>query len=335
LICIFVLGVFYNTLASATRFNQVSIFSNPSTELILQEQIREDTGVPLISTRVFHNKVVNYTRTLLKNAGEYFTMEYLFLYGGFPLRERIPDAGLFYIWQAPFLLMGIYIIVRRKKTNELILIAWWILLLVPSLFTFDEIPNVHRNLIIIPALTSIIALGIYEFLSYKKAKLFFKGIFVFVVFAAVFELAYFCHQYFIHYDNHRPWYRGYAYKDLASKLKLLYPKYDEIIITKGNQSPYIYLLFYGKYDPIAYQNEGSPRDLDYKGFDKYTFVPQGCPPVVKKEDETRVAGKSGVLYVDMGDCKLPKGAILIDIVYWKDGNPAFKLIEYKDEADGI
>ncbi len=333
LISIFILGLIYNTLASSTRFNQVSIFSNPRTELILQEQIREDWRNPIFLTRIFHNKIVNFTRTVLHNAGEYFTLDYLFLYGGFPQRERIPDTGLFYLWQLPFLLIGFYLIARRRKKHEVALVLWWVILLSPAFFTFDEIPNVHRNLVIIPAIITIISLGIYEVL--KKESYFRKLLLIGVLLVAFFELSYFAHQYFIHYDKHQPWYRGYAYKDLVVKLQKYHPLYKKIIVTKGNQSPYIYILFYSRYNPSKYQNEGSPRDLDYKGFDKYVFVPQGCPPIVKKEEEEMDTGEQGTLYVDQGDCPVPKGARLIDTVFWKDGTPAFKILDYPKNLKSV
>ncbi|HRN70396.1 MAG TPA: glycosyltransferase family 39 protein, partial [Candidatus Woesebacteria bacterium] len=49
------------------RFNQTSIFSQPETQLVLAEQIREDgvVGVPVLVARTFHNKVINYSQTFL------------------------------------------------------------------------------------------------------------------------------------------------------------------------------------------------------------------------------------------------------------------------------
>jgi hypothetical protein len=103
----------------------------------------------------------------------------------------------------------------------------------------------------------------------------------------------------------------------------LYPHYKQIVVTKSNASPYIYILFYSKFDPQRYQALGSPRDLDNTGFDKYLFVPYDCPL------KAGGIGKKNVLYIDKGSCVTPKGyATLLDTVYWKDNNPAFKLLEY-------
>src|SRR5207244_1439795 len=54
------------------RFNQVSIFGFPEAKLVLDEQLREDgmNGTPILLTRLFHNKMINYGLTFI---GEYFS----------------------------------------------------------------------------------------------------------------------------------------------------------------------------------------------------------------------------------------------------------------------
>lgn len=325
------LGFLYSLIASVSRFNQISIFSNPQTELVMQEQIREDQFNPVLITRIFHNKIVNYTRTVIYNAQQYFTLDFLALNGGYPQRERIPGVGLFYLWEIPFLLIGIYFIIKNKKRNEIFLILWWILLLAPSFITFDEIPNVHRTLVVLPAMCAIISIGIYNLVNNKSLKSLkiFPILAILFLITVVYEFSYFSHQYFVHFDSHQPWYRGYAYEELVNDLNRYYPKYKKIVITKSNSSPYIYILFYSKYNPQKYQAEGSPRDLDYTGFDKYYFVPLDCPLNGGKTGEDYVKGSPGILYVDTGTCITPTHNVkLLDIVKWKDGSPAFKLMEY-------
>ena len=329
LVTVLAIGILYTVVASVARFNQISIFSNPQTELIMQEQIREDQFTPVLITRIFHNKIVNYSRTILENTGQYFTFDYLFLNGGYPQRERIPDTGLFYIWEAPFLLIGLYAILRNKKRNEILLLLWWSLLLLPTVITFDEIPNVHRNLIILPPIAIIIGIGIYELVNYRlfRNTKFLILLSFLILIVSSYELLYFEHQYFVHNDLHHPWYRGYAYKELVTDLKKYYPNYKKIIVTKAQSSPYIYILFYSKYSPQKYQKEGSPRDLNYTGFDKYYFVPQDCPLTEGKTGE--VIGEQGILYVDSGNCVVPKHNVkLLDKVSWQDGASAFKLMEF-------
>ncbi len=327
-----VLGIFYSLVGSIERFNQLSIFSNPQTKLVMEEQIREDELNPILITRTFHNKIVNYARTILFNAQQYFTLDFLALSGGYPQRERTPGVGLFYLWEIPFLLVGIYTILKTKNKKGLTFISWWILLLLPVFITFDEIPNVHRTLIILPAICAIIAFGIYETLTYKtfqKSKL-YKPIILLLLALIIYEFSYFLHQYFVHQNLHHPWYRGYAYKELVLKLNNYHSNYKKIVITKGNSSPYIYILFFSKYDPNKYQNEGSPRDLNYSGFDKYYFVPLDCPLTGDKTGQDRLNSEENVLYVEVGKCDMSvKDTKTLDTIMWADGSKAFRILEYR------
>lgn len=333
LITIVIFGFVYNFIDSANRFKQIDIFSNPATKLTLEEQIREDQFLPSYQTRLLHNKVINYSRTILKNYGEYFTLDFLFLNGGYPFRERIPDVGLLYLWQIAFLLIGIFTVVYRKRKEEIFLFLWWAVLLLPLALTFDEIPNVHRSLIVLPPIIIIIAIGLFYFFQYKwikKTKIISIILLIFIIFIGSFEFFYFLHQYFRHQAVHKPWYRGYAYKELISELKNYYGNYKKIVITKGNSNAYIYVLFYNKYDPNKYQLTGSHRDEDNKGFDKYIFSPYDCPLSAGEKGLDPIRGEAGVLYVNKGDCLLPKYDVkLLKTIKWKDGSSAFKLAEYR------
>ena len=60
-------------------------------------------------------------------------------------------------------------------------------------------------------------------------------------------------------------------------------------------------------------------------------MPKDCPLTsnINKEGEVVVQGKKGFLYINSGDCPdLEKDTKLIKKIYWKDKNPAFKIIEY-------
>jgi 4-amino-4-deoxy-L-arabinose transferase-like glycosyltransferase len=320
------LGVFIvaalliSNLDSAKRFNQISILSTPETQLVLEEQIREDQSTPPFIARTFHNKIVNYGHTLLHNYSEYLTLDFLLFNGVEPPRMQIADAGLFYIWQMPFLLIGLYVLVRKRNNKSVLLISWWLILLLPAAFTANEIPHVYRALIVLPPMLIILAIGIYTCCSYVilKRSRFLMIIAALLLILSVWELFYYQHQYYIHQERHRPWYRGYAYKPLAEALQTLAPKYKKIIITKSHGSPYIHLLFYSKYNPSTYQAEGSLRDMDYKGFGKYIFVPETCSTQADMAN----------LYVVKGECDVPKNFKLVKTITWQDGTAAFKLIEY-------
>lgn len=328
LIAFIAVGSVLSMIDTTSRFQQINIFSHPETKLILEEQIREDQGQSPLLTRGFHNKAINYARTLLGNYGEYFTLDYLFLHGGEPQRLTIPNTGLLYLWQLPFLLIGLYILIRQRRRMGLFIIAWWLVLLLPAASTFEEIPNVYRTLIVLPPLLMIMAVGIFTLFSYKTIKRSLRiGLLVCLILIGLWEFAYFQHQYYVHQELHQPWHREYAYKPLMETLKELSPHYKKIVVTKTQQGASIAILFWSKYDPATYQKEGSPADKSYGGFGKYIFAPEGCP--LSPDLKGVVKGEVGTLYINKGECVTPQtNAKHIKTINWQDGNPAFQILEY-------
>jgi 4-amino-4-deoxy-L-arabinose transferase-like glycosyltransferase len=324
------MGLFLSVLDRANRFNQISIFANPETKLVLEEQIREDQFTPPLFTRAFHNKIVNYTRTALTNYDTYFSLDYLFLSGGKPPRMVIPESGLFYLWQLPFLLIGLYVIVRKRTSVGLFLLSWWLILLLPAAVTFDEIPNVYRSLIILPPVLIIIALGVYELFAYRVLTRTAQTVLLLLVcLIGLWEFAYYQHQLYKHQKVHQPWSRAYAYQPLVETLDALAPRYNKIVVTKSHSNPYIFFLFYTKYDPKTYQSAGSVGDTHGAGFANYQFTKLECPLQRSTDRKKEVSGEEGVLYINKGTCETPgTNAKLVDTITWQDGSPAFKLLEY-------
>jgi hypothetical protein len=147
------------------------------------------------------------------------------------------------------------------------------------------------------------------------------------------SLVFFLHQLFMHQPIHFPFYRGYAYEKLIARImEEYYPKYEKIVITKGKGSPYIYLLFFSSYDPVRYQKFGSPRDLDYQGFDTFLFVPQDCPMENTMFEEEKKTGK--VVFVHTDTCKSTVNTKVLETIPWKEGSPAFQIVVWQASVSG-
>lgn len=328
---IIVIIINLNTLlgTSAERLNQLSIFNAPDVKLKLEEKIRNDTNTPLIITRIFHNKLVDYGQYIIDTYFKYVSYDFLFVQGGEPQRNRTPNAGLFYPLELLFFLLGIYQIFSKKINWGYFIIAWFFMVPLLLSFALDETPNIHRFFLAFLPFELLVGFGIYVFYKFMKKKKYLYILFLVIVpiiFAG--NLAFYMHQLFIHEPVYRPWFRGYPYKELVASLNTYYPNYKKIIITKSQSTPYIYILFYNKYSPLKYQQLGSPRDLDYSGFDKYFFVPLDCPLSAKGATE-KAEGEPGFLYINKGTCKTPLyNTKLLKTIKWKDNSPAFKIIEF-------
>lgn len=303
------------------RFKQVSIFGFPETQLVMNEQIREDGTFKekLFTTRVFHNKIINYSLTFTSNYFQYLSGNFLFINGGLPNWYIVPNMGLIYLVGAPFLLIG-FIAIGANKKNIYKLILFWILVApITASLTVDDVPNVNRAIVLFPALEILTAYGFLVVVSKLPKK--YKSIFVVTI--SLFFIAnfsYFLHQYFVHTAAHRNWYRNYGVKEMVRLINDSYKDVDKIIITKSTGGIYPLILFYLKYDPETYQKEGSPKDTNFSGFGKIIFVSQGCPA----EENNNIKPDEKVLYVENGACKMQVRQE--KVIYRSDGTKEFRVI---------
>lgn len=304
------------------RFTQVNIFNHPETRLVLEEQIRED-GVSQTSTfitRLFHNKITNYFLTYTYNYFEYFSLNFLFI-KGLPAWYSIPNIGVFYLIEMPFILLGLGLLAFNKNKTYLILLIWLILGPAVAALTVDE-HNLQRALVMYPVLEIIAAYGIiYSISKVKNNKKIMITILAILFFV---NSSYFFHQYFIHTKVHQTWYRNNGFPKMIDLIKNNYNNYDYIVSTRS-QGGYPLFLFYLKYDPKKYQLEESPKDKSYKGFGKFIFVPDICPftsknPLIPKRNKT--------IFIEDGSCK--EVAILqkvpFEYVLREDGTKAFRIV---------
>ena len=309
--------------SSGARLTQVSVFSKADVQLLLEEEIREDTvqGVPYALLRGAHNKITAYGRYLLKNYTDYLSFDFLFYQAKQPQREQIPGVGIMLLIELPFLLAGIYSVIRFKQTYGLFSILW--VLLVPLVVSFasDETPNIHRFFLALLPIHILVASGIVfarrNFLIQKPAILITLTIFLFSL-----NEMYYLHQLFIHQPVHSSMYRQAERKELALSIKPYYATYDVIVSQKILE----HILFFWKYDPEIYQQHGSPRDTDNSWYQKFFFVTDACPskfntPLIKEIKADRI------LYIDKAECGVDPKDILIDTIRFKNSLDAYYLVE--------
>jgi len=304
------------------RFSQVSIFGFPETKLILEEQIREDGTKNIIPNvcRFFHNKIINYSLTFANNYLDYFSGKFLFISGGRPLWYKVPNMGLVYLVELPFIIVGFIYLSVQKNAILSIPIMWLFIAPVVASITMDDIPNVQRVMVLFPMLEVMAGFGIVKIVSLlKKTK---KIIFLVILcIGMVFSVAYFIHQYTVHGASHETIYRSNGFKELMQNIRGEYDSYDTVIFTKS-LGGYPLVLFYMTYDPAMYHKEGSPKDKDYKGFGKFIFTSQACPSI-DGDDNLPKTGR--ILYVNNGVCKISP-LFKQKKILREDGSVAFILV---------
>lgn len=321
------------------RIHMLSILQFPQTQLVLDEQIREDgvNGGSPLQTRIFHNKVINYSSTFLVNYFQHFSYDFLFTDYGLPDRYRVPQMGLLYLFELPLLIFGIWKLFSADKKLGFFLVGWILLAPVGSAFTFDDVPNLQRTLIVFPALSIIEGFGALQFLKLLQERSVFKFAFPIVLVVVGYSFLYYLHQYYVHQIYHRPWFRQEGYKTLVRDINQMGSQYKKVIITDEESDPAIFFLFYNKYDPSLIQAELRRNMSDTFGkipIRNYEFVNLKCPlyeiystnPLNNKLKVTLVE-KKDTLYVDHGDCKITStDARVIKDIRRSDDTVVFKIL---------
>ncbi|MEX2007760.1 MAG: glycosyltransferase family 39 protein [Candidatus Levyibacteriota bacterium] len=320
------------------RIRTLSIFNHPEAQLVINSEIANDgeAGLPRVLTRVFHNKVVNYSGIFFDNYTKHFSFEYLFSDKGFPDRYRIPHMGILYIFELFLIISALFYIFRKDKREGLVILSWILLVPVGSALTFDDVPNLQRTLISSPAFSILSSYGLLSLLLVFKTKkpVLLKPFLIFISLVIVYSFSYYLIQYHIQSPVYRPWYRSDGYNQLVSSVKAVSDNYNSIVVTNRESAPTIFFLFFEKYEPQKFQNETRNADMsrsDSIGFGKYVFTDEECP--LKAEIKTNrpiLMGEKNILYVNSGNCPIPQNSKIIKTIKRADNSIVFYLLNRSD-----
>lgn len=327
----------------SSRIRSLNIFNHPQTKLVLEENIREDgvSGISSLNSRVFHNKLIGYSSLILENYFKHFSYSFLFTDNHYPERFKISGMGLLYIFELPLILLGILYLLKTRKKVAVFFLGWMLVAPVGSSLTFDDVPNLQRTLLVFPTFSIFSAAGVYFLFNTVKNTRFqnfvLLGLSIFITYNFIFYL----HQYYVHGIKHRPWFRNEGYQELVTKINRYLPSYKNAIITDRESGPTIFFLFFSKYDPSKFQDETKGKfdtKSDSVNFSKYEFTDKECPLRTLREGEktdeklydASNTGERGILYVNHGNCELPKIPVNeLSTIRRGDNSVVFRIFEVR------
>lgn len=285
------------------RIRTVSLFASHETQLVLDEQGREDGvgGTTPFVTRAFHNKAYGYMNQFLKNYFDHFSFPFLFTDLGLPIRYRVPGMGLLYLFELPLLLFGLWKILQGKHAPFALLVGWIFVTPIGSALAFDDVPNLQRTLIMYPALAIISAYGLVAMIDLCRKMKRVKLVSSLAMTIILTHVVSYLHAYYIHLPTHQPWYRQEGYKELVQKVNGLLPQFQKAVITTRESAPSIFFLFYSSYNPNEFQQyakSSTLRDFDRINFGQYVFSLEECPLRLRKTS----SNDPNVLYINYGTC---------------------------------
>lgn len=239
----------------AGRIKVMSIFSYPRSPNETQVILDQDDDNKL-DFSLFHSSPVFFTRAFLGRYFNYFSGKFLFVTGDWSNpRNGVTYQGVLYYADLIFLVFGLAILFRKKRESiENFFLFWLVVAPVPAALTRDSISSVRSFSMVIP-FVFIVAVGINGtiFLISKMKTLVKRGIFALIALIYILCFLRFLELYFVHDPMYSSESRLYGYRQVISFIKPLVEGRDKIIFTSKYGQPYIFYLFYTKYDPKKYQ----------------------------------------------------------------------------------
>jgi len=249
--------VFSFFIGQAGRLDVFSIFSYPRPKEYTQaflDQGGEKFGT--LSYYLFHSELLNFKRGILGRYFNEFSGKFLFFEGDYQNPgHSAPYQGVLLLSDIFLVVIGVVQMIKNKTTKESLFFWLWLILApLPAVLTRDQVQSVRALNTAVP-LIIILAFGLERtitFIQQSKLKSFLY-ILLFVVYFCSFT--YFLDAYFVHVPKHNSSYWNYGYKQVVEKISILKNEGSNIIVEQSFAQPYIYFLFYEKYDPVKYQKQ--------------------------------------------------------------------------------
>ena len=272
----------------------------------------------------------------IKRYLNYFQPDFLFFSGLNMTSSGTIGLGVLYLFELPWFILGIIKLINHKLQGKLIIISWILFGILPASLTNTEQSSV-RSLLVLPALLTVVAIGTDSFIGliFSIKNLYIKICIILIY--SIFIMVLLTHAFLV-FAVHFPKQRGEDFME-GTREAVEYTfthkdQYSEIVFdpNRGIEAPfivsipYMYVLFYTKYDPSLYQTESKVTRQEKTHtlkFNKYTFRNINWIEDSDKKDTLFIG--SPWSFPEKG---LKEGELLKKI-YMSNGYPAFYVVSPK------
>lgn len=283
LIVVLPMGFYILTNPNAlTRAKGVSVFSDTTKLLSVNTtKIDRDKEQGNYIGLLLDNRRIEYVKAFTAGYLSHFEPNWLF-YRGDVLRHQPPYMGLLYLFDLPFVLIGLYVLIfsvipRRVK---IFIVSYILISPIAASVTFD-VPHAVRAINMLPAPQILSAIGIlfsYETVRRKNAAIRYV-VYAIVACFIMINILYYLNQYFVqmNYYYSKAW--QYGWEEAVKIAEKQSQKFDYVVVS--NVSPldqsYMFFLFYTQYDPKKYLAAGGTKSGgfadEHTAFEKFVFRP--------------------------------------------------------------
>lgn len=332
----------FSNQGSGSRLSMVTVFGNPA---VLEASIRRleyDLHIGNFAGMILDNRRAVYARVFADGYLAHFDPGFLFIDGDSGRQHHAVDMGMLYFIALPFILIGIFALIRKLDKKRLILIFGLFLTApIPSAIATGA-PHPVRAIVMAPFFDIFAAVGLVMFTQMipnirlsspiNRSKILNVNLkyltLALCILFLVFNFLYYLNQYYVHTPREYAEAWQYGYKKAFEVAKSKEKEVDTIVMTAKYDQPYIFYLYYNKIDPVWYQENWNftgngimPRFERKIGMYEFRFIKLG--------DELRIPNKLIIGSPDEihQNAKLPKGGRKLGNIYYPDGSLVFRIIQ--------
>ena len=147
---------------ASLRFREVNIFSDISVIERTNQEIANDNNTWW--SKILHNRRFAYSTEFLKHYFDNLNPDFLFIKGDGNPKFSTQDVGQMYIWEAPFLIVGILFLIKNRQGVWWIIPLWLLAGIIPAA-TARETPHALRIEGVLPTFQILVAYGLFQFLN--------------------------------------------------------------------------------------------------------------------------------------------------------------------------
>lgn len=206
-----------------------------------------------------------------------FSPKFLFISGDANPRHSIQKVGQIYWLDALFIAAGLFILLKKRREKiSLLLLLWFFISPVPASIA-TEAPHASRAMFALGNWHIIAAFGLIYIYRLKSRLIPLVMVLILLLYGG--NIFYYLNNYFNFYPliYSQDW--QYGYKKIFLDYREEFSKYDKVIVSDHDGQPYIFGLFYQKYDPDKFRSEVKYNPADKWGFStvesfgKFVFRP--------------------------------------------------------------
>ncbi len=299
------------------RFAEVNIFSDVGIVETANARIAHDKNK--LVAGVVDNRRLGYAREYLKHFFDNLEPNFLFIHGDGNPKFSIQDVGQLYLIEAPLLILGIFWVFTMSPSIGWLFAYWVIVSLIPA-GVARETPHALRIENSLPVWQMWVAFGIMYVVSVVKKRSWKRVVVGVLIFAYSLNVGFYLHNYYRHYAREFSSEWQYGYKQAIAYAETHKAAYRTIVLTESIGRPYMYVLFYTKYDPTSYR-QSVHEYFDAAGF--YHVDRFGQYEFVK---ESVVSWKDNTLYI-LAPQNVPAGAHVVQTIQNLKGEPVLVAFE--------